>query len=143
LSCGACHERDDKQCRDALSLGIVPYENTTLPGYLYRADNSGKSRPLLIVQTGFDGCQEELHPYAMEGIERGYNVLTFKGPGKNGDTAPLSGVSRAYYRRTRYPAAVRIVMKASSHSMPQSPSSVGCTRSQSWPSSSVSGMSAV
>ncbi len=75
--------------RDALSLDVVPYEivaipygNTTLPGYFYTVDNSGKSRPLLIVQTGFDGCQEELHPYAMEGIKRGYNVLTFEGPGQ-------------------------------------------------------------
>jgi dienelactone hydrolase len=75
--------------RDALSLDVapyeivaIPYENTTLPGYFYTVDNSGKSLPLLIVQTGFDGCQEELHPYAMEGIKRGYNVLTFEGPGQ-------------------------------------------------------------
>ena len=77
--------------RAALALDTVPYEivaipygNTTLPGYFYSADSSGKARPLLIVQTGFDGCQEELHPYAMEGIERGYNVLTFEGPGQGG-----------------------------------------------------------
>lgn len=75
--------------RHALALDTVPYEivaipyeNTTLPGYFYKVDTSGKSRPLLIVQTGFDGCQEELHPYAMEGIRRGYNVLTFEGPGQ-------------------------------------------------------------
>jgi len=75
--------------RDALALDTVPYEivaipyeNTTLPGYFYKVDASGKARPLLIVQTGFDGCQEELHPYAMEGIKRGYNVLTFEGPGQ-------------------------------------------------------------
>ncbi|MBN1432836.1 MAG: alpha/beta fold hydrolase [Methanomicrobiaceae archaeon] len=75
--------------RDALALDDVPYEiveisyeNTTLPGYFYMVDDSGKSRPLLIVQTGFDGCQEELHPYAMEGIKRGYNVMTFEGPGQ-------------------------------------------------------------
>ena len=75
--------------RDALALDTIPYEivaitygNTTLPGYIYKVDNSGKPRPLLIVQTGFDGCQEELHPYAMAGIRRGYNVLTFEGPGQ-------------------------------------------------------------
>lgn len=75
--------------RDALALDVVPYEmveipyeNTTLPGYFYMVDNSGTPRPLLIVQTGFDGCQEELHPYAMEGVKRGYNVLTFEGPGQ-------------------------------------------------------------
>jgi len=60
----------------------IPYMSTTLPGYFYSVDRSGKPRPLLIIQTGFDGCQEELHPYAMEGIKRGYNVLTFEGPGQ-------------------------------------------------------------
>lgn len=77
--------------RAALALDTVPYEivaipygNATLPGYFYKVDNSGKARPLLIVQTGFDGCQEELHPYATEGLKRGYNVLTFEGPGQGG-----------------------------------------------------------
>ncbi|MBN1376320.1 MAG: alpha/beta fold hydrolase [Dehalococcoidia bacterium] len=60
----------------------IPYAGTTLPAYFYSVDRSGKQRPLLIVQTGFDGCQEELRPYAMEGIKRGYNVLTFEGPGQ-------------------------------------------------------------
>jgi dienelactone hydrolase len=85
----ATWEKSRDAFRDALALDIVPYEivaipygNTTLPGYFYKVDTSGKPRPLLIVQTGFDGCQEELHPYAMEGIKRGYNVLTFEGPGQ-------------------------------------------------------------
>lgn len=60
----------------------IPYENTTLPGYFYSADRTGVPRPLLIVQTGFDGTQEELYPYAVEGLKRGYNVLTFEGPGQ-------------------------------------------------------------
>jgi pimeloyl-ACP methyl ester carboxylesterase len=60
----------------------IPYEDTSLPGYFYSVDISGERRPLLIVQTGFDGCQEELRPYALEGIKRGYNVLTFEGPGQ-------------------------------------------------------------
>jgi len=75
--------------RNALTLDpiraeivAIPYENTTLPGYFYKADTSGRARPLLIIQTGFDGCQEELHPYSVEGTGRGYNVLTFEGPGQ-------------------------------------------------------------
>jgi len=82
-------EKSRETFRDALALDAVryeivaiPYENTTLPGYVYSVDDSGTPRPLLIVQTGFDGCQEELHPYAMEGVRRGYNVLTFEGPGQ-------------------------------------------------------------
>lgn len=82
-------EKSRDAFRDALALDVVPYEtvaipyeNTTLPGYFYSADDSGTPGPLLIVQTGFDGCQEELHPYATEGVRRGYNVLTFEGPGQ-------------------------------------------------------------
>jgi esterase/lipase len=60
----------------------IPYENTTLPGYFYRVDNSGKPRPTLLLQTGFDGTQEELYVYAVAANQRGYNVLTFEGPGQ-------------------------------------------------------------
>ena len=60
----------------------IPYGSTTLPGYFYAAAGATGRRPLVIVQTGFDGCQEELHPYALAGLERGYNVLTFEGPGQ-------------------------------------------------------------
>jgi len=75
--------------RDAMELDPVhmeiveiPYENTTLPGYFYSADDSGEKKPLLIIQTGYDGTQEELYSNALEGVRRGYNVLTFEGPGQ-------------------------------------------------------------
>ena len=64
----------------------IPYKHTRLPAYFYAAKTGWVyhpvKRPLLIIQTGFDGCQEELHPYAMAAVERGYNVLTFEGPGQ-------------------------------------------------------------
>jgi alpha-beta hydrolase superfamily lysophospholipase len=64
----------------------IPYDKTKLPGYFYAAKSGSThraaKRPLLIIQTGFDGCQEELHPYAMAAVQRGYNVLTFEGPGQ-------------------------------------------------------------
>jgi pimeloyl-ACP methyl ester carboxylesterase len=63
----------------------IPYENTTLPGYMYRVDGSGTPRPTLIMHNGFDGTAEELHFFgAMAGVERGYNVLVFDGPGMPG-----------------------------------------------------------
>jgi len=65
-----------------MEVVTIPYENTTLPGYFYTADDSGEKKPLLIVQTGFDGTQEELYSNALEGVRRGYNVLTFEGPGQ-------------------------------------------------------------
>jgi len=61
----------------------IKYENTTLPGYFYRVDTSNKKRPLLIIQTGYDGTQQELYnECGLAGLERGYNVLTFEGPGQ-------------------------------------------------------------
>ena len=63
----------------------IPYENTTLPGYFHRVDDSNTRRPLFIMHSGFDGSAEELHGEgARAGIERGYNVLTFDGPGQYG-----------------------------------------------------------
>ncbi|MER7751950.1 alpha/beta fold hydrolase [Kitasatospora sp. NPDC097643] len=63
----------------------IPYEGTTLPGYLYRVDTSGTPRPTLILHNGFDGTAEEMHfGGAMAGVERGYTVLAFDGPGQPG-----------------------------------------------------------
>jgi pimeloyl-ACP methyl ester carboxylesterase len=63
----------------------IPYENTSLPGYLHRVDDSGARRPLLIMHTGFDGSAEEMHTLGVRAaVERGYNVLAFDGPGQFG-----------------------------------------------------------
>jgi pimeloyl-ACP methyl ester carboxylesterase len=68
----------------------IPYEGTTtLPGYFYRVDNgnngSTSSRPTLIVHGGFDSTLEELYASAAApALERGYNCLTFEGPGQGG-----------------------------------------------------------
>jgi pimeloyl-ACP methyl ester carboxylesterase len=63
----------------------IPYENTTLPGYFHRVDESGTKRALLILHTGFDGSAEEMHGEgARAGVERGWNVLVFDGPGQYG-----------------------------------------------------------
>ncbi|HEY6341196.1 MAG TPA: alpha/beta hydrolase [Bryobacteraceae bacterium] len=63
----------------------IPYENTTLPGYFHRVDESGTKRPLLILHTEFDGSAEEMHSEnARAGVERGWNVLVFDGPGQYG-----------------------------------------------------------
>ena len=63
----------------------IPYENTSLPGYFLRADESLRPRKTLIVQTGFDGTAEELYfTRAVFALERGYNVLLFEGPGQGG-----------------------------------------------------------
>ncbi len=61
----------------------IPYEGTTLPGYLFQASSNDGPRPTMLVCTGFDGTQEELYMnVAIAAMERGYNVLTFEGPGQ-------------------------------------------------------------
>lgn len=63
----------------------IPFEGTTLPGYLCLVDKSGTKRPLLIVHSGFDGTKEELYfETAYFAVKRGYNVLLFEGPGQGG-----------------------------------------------------------
>jgi predicted alpha/beta-fold hydrolase len=67
----------------ALSLSPIeiPYDGTTLPGYLIRSEE--KNAPLLIIHTGFDGTKEELYFEAgLSAAQRGYNVLLFEGPGQ-------------------------------------------------------------
>jgi alpha-beta hydrolase superfamily lysophospholipase len=60
----------------------IPFENTTLPGYFYPADESGAQMATLILLNGFDGDQEELYPTVLAAQRRGYSVLTFEGPGQ-------------------------------------------------------------
>lgn len=59
----------------------IPYEGTTIPGYFYSVDR--QTRPTLLVHGGFDSTGEELYfQVAVSALERGYNCLTFEGPGQ-------------------------------------------------------------
>ena len=61
----------------------IPYEGTTLPGYFYRVDDSRAPRRTLLALGGFDSTGEELYFFAAApALQRGYNVLTFEGPGQ-------------------------------------------------------------
>jgi alpha-beta hydrolase superfamily lysophospholipase len=64
----------------------IRYEGTSLPGYFYRAAGKGnKRRPTVVMHNGFDGSVEEMHYVAAAALaERGYNVLSFDGPGQPG-----------------------------------------------------------
>jgi pimeloyl-ACP methyl ester carboxylesterase len=60
----------------------IPYDDTVLRGYFYPAGGAGPQRTL-IMHSGLDGSCQELHfQGAAAGIERGYNVVTFDGPGQ-------------------------------------------------------------
>ena len=61
----------------------VPYEDTTLPGYLLRPDASGTARPTLVMTNGSDESLPGLfHSGAAEALARGWNVFVFDGPGQ-------------------------------------------------------------
>jgi len=61
----------------------IPYEKTTLPGYLVTPEGPRKKRPLLIIQTGLDGTAEDLYfIMAAQAVKRGYACLIFEGPGQ-------------------------------------------------------------
>ncbi len=61
----------------------VPYEDTTLPGYLLRPDASEAARPTLVMTNGSDESLPGLfHSGAAEALARGWNVFVFDGPGQ-------------------------------------------------------------
>jgi dienelactone hydrolase len=70
----------------------IPYEDTTLPGYLFLADDSGLPRPTVLYHGGFDSTLEEDYlGLAAGALRRGYHVLAFDGPGQ-GSTVREQGL---------------------------------------------------
>jgi hypothetical protein len=63
----------------------IPYQNTTLPGFFFRAPDAqpGQPRPLVVMNNGSDGPTPVMW---LEGgaaaAERGYHWMTFDGPGQ-------------------------------------------------------------
>jgi len=61
----------------------IPYEATTLPGYLFLVDDSGVARPTVVYTNGYDSTAEESwFAIAAAALDRGYNVLAYDGPGQ-------------------------------------------------------------
>jgi hypothetical protein len=62
----------------------IPYERTTLPGYFFRAGPAGTPRRTLIFNNGSDGSVVgALTGGIADALERGWNAMTFDGPGQN------------------------------------------------------------
>lgn len=73
----------------------IPYENTTLTGWFFRASDSKQRRPLVILNNGADGSELDMLVLGgAGGVARGYNCLTFNGPGQ-GDALWLK---KMYFR---------------------------------------------
>ncbi len=83
------HRQTDTFRRAAALLDLppdilqIPYEDTTLPGYFFRASDDGEPRATVILTDGYDGTVEELYfSSAVAALSRGYHVLAFDGPGQ-------------------------------------------------------------
>ena len=67
----------------AIEKVAIPYEDTELEGWFFRVDEGGEQRPLLILNNGSDGPVSAMWLQgAAGGLARGYNCLTFDGPGQ-------------------------------------------------------------
>ncbi|MFY1637400.1 alpha/beta hydrolase family protein [Solwaraspora sp. WMMB335] len=64
----------------------IPYGRTALPGWFFPAADDGRARPTLVAMGGGDASGEEswFHCGADDAARRGYNVVTFHGPGQRG-----------------------------------------------------------
>jgi dienelactone hydrolase len=61
----------------------IPYEDTVLPAYFYRAAADDTPRATVILVNGYDGTAEELYfTNGAAALARGHNVLAFDGPGQ-------------------------------------------------------------
>jgi hypothetical protein len=61
----------------------IPYEGSSMPGWFFRPDASDAVRPTLVLNLGSDEAITGLWGQGVEGgLERGYNVLIFEGPGQ-------------------------------------------------------------
>ena len=61
----------------------IPYGGTALRGFYFRGRSSKEKRPLLILVNGSDGCALDMWTLGAAGATaRGYDCLTFDGPGQ-------------------------------------------------------------
>jgi hypothetical protein len=61
----------------------IPYEDQTMPGYLFRPAKTDVPCRTLIMNNGSDGPMTSIWPaVSAGGVARGYNVLIFDGPGQ-------------------------------------------------------------
>ncbi len=60
----------------------IPYSGTALGGYFFAPNDSRVPRPTLVFPCGYDSTAESGWANVPAGLERGYNVLLFDGPGQ-------------------------------------------------------------
>jgi dienelactone hydrolase len=60
----------------------IPYDTTTVSGYLFAPDGAAQARPTVIFPCGYDSTAEAGWANVPAALERGYNALVFEGPGQ-------------------------------------------------------------
>jgi dienelactone hydrolase len=60
----------------------IPYESSTMPGYFFAPAADGAARPTVIVNNGSDGAVTSVLAFMQAALARGYNAVTFDGPGQ-------------------------------------------------------------
>jgi len=84
----------------------IPYEDTQLDGYLFRAADDRIARSTLIVNGGYDSTAEEAYHFsAAAAVARGYTAIVFDGPGQGG-----SIIERGMVFRPDWEAVMRPVV---------------------------------
>ncbi|OAA40429.1 dipeptidyl aminopeptidase/acylaminoacyl-peptidase related protein [Beauveria brongniartii RCEF 3172] len=88
---GSLWEKQTRAFDDALPLMASPGRRTTLeskdgkfkmPVIFYSTGKPGR-HPTILMCNGFDGSQEEMfHIFGRAALDRGYNVMTYEGPGQ-------------------------------------------------------------
>lgn len=80
------YERGLALADDPATVLRIPFEGTTLPGYLIPAEGcAGRKRPTLVLTNGYDGTVTDLHfASVVAATRRGYHCLVFDGPGQGG-----------------------------------------------------------
>jgi len=67
------------------AVAAIPYQGTTLNGYLLRPAGAPAARPTVIAPAGYDSTAEAGYPFtAVAALGRGMNCLIFEGPGQGG-----------------------------------------------------------
>lgn len=71
------------RCAPEVEAVSIPYEGTALDGWVFRSDVGEGPRPLLILNNGSDGPASAMWMQgAAGGLARGYDCLSFDGPGQ-------------------------------------------------------------
>ena len=61
----------------------IPYEGSSMPGWFFRPDNAEGPRKTLVMTLGSDEAITGIWGQGVEGgLERGYNVVLYEGPGQ-------------------------------------------------------------